>query len=367
MKQRLQWIDAMRGFTMLMVVTNHVQSASFGELPNLSSSMQFFLLFRMPMFFFISGFLAYRTKDTWTFHDFCQKTGKKLRVQIIPTIVFFLVGAILLHPSTFGSTVVDWYHSPRKGGYWFTLVLLYMFVVYYVFEFIENNIVKYSLPQRAEEQKSPKLWPILTLWVIAVFGGLTCYLPKWFSWGQRYGYTYTGWLNDTSVIELLRYFHFFIFGNIVHRYWHKFERLFDLKGFYLAIVALAFLSTVEYVKLHFLRGQWANLTHMMAQYSLLTIVFLFFRYYQDSFTQDRRLGRLLQYVGMRTLDVYLIHYLFLPKVPAVGKFFNANPGNFVLDTALSLGVSILIVGFCVVVSNTLRISPFLKKYLFGRG
>lgn len=54
-KPRLGWLDALRGFTMILVVTNHVALKSFGMQIRWSAALQFFLLFRMPLFFFISG------------------------------------------------------------------------------------------------------------------------------------------------------------------------------------------------------------------------------------------------------------------------------------------------------------------------
>ena len=51
----------------------------------------------------------------------------------------------------------------------------------------------------------------------------------------------------------------------------------------------------------------------------------FFRYYENWFTRERVVGRSLQYVGVRTLDVYLLHYFFLPHLPAVGAWFKATP------------------------------------------
>ena len=74
----------------------------------------------------------------------------------------------------------------------------------------------------------------------------------------------------------------------------------------------------------------------------------------------------LKFVGTRTLDIYLLHYFFLPKLPMVGEFFRVNRHNFILDTTAALAVALVVVAFCVITSQLLRVSPFLKKYLFGR-
>ena len=64
-KPRLEWLDALRGFTMILVVAYHVALIGFSEQHNLSSSMRFLVLFRMPLFFFVSGFLAYKAGLVW--------------------------------------------------------------------------------------------------------------------------------------------------------------------------------------------------------------------------------------------------------------------------------------------------------------
>ena len=101
-------------------------------------------------------------------------------------------------------------------------------------------------------------------------------------------------------------------------------------------------------------------------YSTMVVVLMFFRHYEQSFTKATIIGRSLQYIGTRTLDVYLLHFILLPVMPFVGEWLNANRPNFVLSTVCSLTVSAVVVAFCLVVSNILRISPFYSEHLFGR-
>lgn len=351
--KRLEWIDAMRGLTMILVVAYHVMNRCFVIADNDSASLPFLVLFRMPLFFFISGFLAYKATATWSFPEFKNMLGKKIRVQIIPTVVFFFIAATLLQTRGVWFQVIIMFHSPTKQGYWFTLVLLYMFIIYYLFTFIEYRFKKKSFV------------PLCVLWLIAIATYVTVYMPHQFWYGIGNGKLRTGWLFDSSIIQLMLFFQYFIYGNIVRRYWHNFEKLYEKKGFFLCIVIIAFLSTTEYLKLHLLPGQWSVISRTISVYSLITIIFLFFRYYQNSFSKETNLGRKLQYIGTRTLDIYLIHFLFIPFVPEVGKYFVSHP-NFVLEVVASIFVAMIVIMFCIVTSNIIRISPFLKKYLFGR-
>ena len=95
MKQRLEWLDAMRGFTMILVVAYHVAQSGFMESEKISASLPFLVLFRMPLFFFVSGFLAYKEKWLWTPQNFASLTWKKIKVQVLPTLVFLCVFIVL--------------------------------------------------------------------------------------------------------------------------------------------------------------------------------------------------------------------------------------------------------------------------------
>lgn len=350
-KQRLQWLDALRGFTMILVVAYHVGLQGFGEDVKASSSLSFFILFRMPLFFFISGFLAYKAQMVWTKNRLGMSIWKKFKIQLIPTLVFLFVALMMKYPHPWESLTNYILISPTKGGYWFTLVLLYMFIIYYIFAYIES---KFPM----------KSWiPITILWFIALVCYAILYMPSWFDWPKP---NEPVWWNYTCFIQVMQYFHYFIFGNIVHRYWDKWQKVFDSKWFFPLIVFMALICCCDIFRWHLLRLQWTNLPRTITIYTLMMIVFLFFRHYQDVFTKEHRRGRFLQYIGVRTLDIYLIHFLFLPNLKDVGEFLNQTKQNFVLDTTLSVIFGIVIIGFCCLVSNVLRVSPIFKKYLFGR-
>ena len=355
-KPRLGWLDALRGFTMLLVVTNHVALKSFGMQIRWSAALQFFLLFRMPLFFFISGFLAYKASRIWNAHTLGELTLKKLRVQIIPTAVFFLLFLAMIPTTPFVDSLNEALASSMKAGYWFTLVLLYMLLTFYVFSFVEQKLISFHFPL------SSFLLPLLFILSLCLFE--TCYLPRQFSWAMGHKGPPNAFMNYSSLVEMIRYFPFFLYGAIVHRYWDRAQRLMDSRWFFPLVVFLALITTLEVIKWHTLRMEWASLPHTLAMFLLLTMVFIFFRHYSDFFSDKTVLGRSLQFIGRRTLDIYLLHYFFLPRLPMVGEFFRVNRHNFILDTTAALAVALVVVAFCVITSQLLRVSPFLKKYLF---
>ena len=230
-----------------------------------------------------------------------------------------------------------------------------MLLTYYLFSYVESK----CLPRRLS-------WiPITFLFVVSLCLFETCYLPRYFSWALGYKGEPNAFMNYSSLVEMIRYFPFFLFGTMVHRYWDRAQRLMDSSWFFPVVTVLAVVCTLEVIVWHNLRLAWASFPHTLAMFLLLSMVFMFFRYYRDFFEQTR-FGQSLQFIGRRTLDIYLLHYFFLPKLPMVGEFFRVNRHNFILDTTASLAIALLVVAFCVLASNILRVSPFLKKYLFGR-
>ena len=119
-ERRISYIDAMRGFTMILVVYSHICHFCLGD--SLIGYNRIFFLFRLPCFFFISG---------WLFEPVGRRPFKavvrhKFMVQIVPTFIFLL---FLAPPPEFFHQL-----GTLKGGYWFTFALFEFFLLYMVFE-----------------------------------------------------------------------------------------------------------------------------------------------------------------------------------------------------------------------------------------
>ena len=85
--KRLEYIDAMRGLTMLLVVYSHIMyfGYSISDFTEINSFNAFIGLFRMPLFFFVSGFVLYKASQIWNLKDSAIFIAKKFKVQIITT------------------------------------------------------------------------------------------------------------------------------------------------------------------------------------------------------------------------------------------------------------------------------------------
>ena len=108
----------------------------------------------------------------------------------------------------------------------------------------------------------------------------------------------------------------------------------------------------------------STLNDWLLGYLGISIVLAIFKKYAPSFEKTTRCGRVLQYIGRRTLDIYLLHYFLLPTLPMVGDFFKQNP-NMVLELTFGITLSLMVIGCCLLVSSILRTSDWLGYWLFG--
>jgi fucose 4-O-acetylase-like acetyltransferase len=94
------------------------------------------------------------------------------------------------------------------------------------------------------------------------------------------------------------------------------------------------------------------------------MVFTFFRL-SASWFQKIHLSKPLQYVGTRTLDIYLLHFFFLPRflMPYADQLKAYD--SHALEFLVIMGVSLIVLALTLLASYIIRLSPFLGHYLFG--
>lgn len=134
--RRVRWIDALRGVSMFFVVYYHIQAISIGMHVSQTILGTILLSFRMPMFFFVSGFIAYKGWEIWTGNFYLERLKNKARIQLIPTFVFFSLSVMFAG----GTNPLSAYITNGLGGFWFTLVLFEFFLVYFTISHISRSL-----------------------------------------------------------------------------------------------------------------------------------------------------------------------------------------------------------------------------------
>lgn len=346
--KRIEYIDALRGFTMILVVFHHVLLFSFNVKGSLVNGV--IMSFFMPLFFFISGLMGYRDNAVWDRKAWGSMTKAKVQSLLIPTFILGLTYAYAYRHLGFSSFVTDVY----KLGYWFTITLFEMFVILYTV-----NVLAYT-PSSKTFKNRQQIALVITAGVLWLSLFVIHQFPSLQMWCVTLGFSQT-----------FKWFVYFVFGYICAMNKEIFLRVLDNRYFALVIIILyvfAFYANRVYIypniDMNIICRMGYHVISVLIGGLGLLIVYNVFRVYQDSFTSDKKVGRALQYIGKRTLDIYLLHYFFLPYIPQLGKLLS-DDRNAVLLLAMGGGISLLVIGVCLVVSNILRTSPILAKFLFG--
>lgn len=343
-KARIHYIDALRGVTMLLVVFAHVLTFGFDMQDTFIS--QLFITFRMPMFFFISGYIAYKGIDTWDAAFFRKMLKKKAVVQIIPATVFWLLFVLFICRKT---APIDYIRDKGFVGYWFTYTLMVFFVIYYTVSLVAN---KMSAPSRDRFFDT-------TLCVIAV-AGLGIFMALNASPRKEFYHAF-------SILNVCNYFQYFVFGLLCKRHLAAFERglrdnrvLVTCMIVFVASLYLLFQPRIAPMTPPLVRKLCI---HELVRYSGLLIVFAFFFHNAEFFNKDNTVVRCMLFVGRRTLDIYLIHFFLMPFGIDLPAYAWSNV--FVVQLFVATFLSLLVIAVCLLISRIVRMSDFLGHYLLG--
>ena len=167
-------------------------------------------------------------------------------------------------------------------------------------------------------------------------------------------------------ISKWQYFIFFSFGCFVHKYYGYFLKSQDNK-YVKDVVLILFVFFSVFIF-------YQNSTHIIisnyilklfsAIFGILLILYVF-KDNERYLTSSTQLGNTLQYIGKRTLDIYFLHYYFLPyNLSAIGKWLQQYP-NPLLEFCLSMIFALIVIACCLAVSKLLRISSTLTYLLLG--
>ena len=340
--KRISYLDALRGFTMILVVVSHV--AKFLDVETLSpgSFHYYFNNFRMPLFFFISGFVFYKAGFVWNRVNIKRFLCKKVTVQVISPLIFLACYVHYMHFSLWESLVDNF-----KAGYWFTFTLFEYFLLYIATRKISDLF-------GAEENKA----------IIAMFlMGLFLYLfPKQWLCSE----SLPPFVSDTFGLlgaTRMMYFMFFVSGAWVRKNFASAEKILD-KSHLTTFAVIIFFVTSIFFDTHSFNPYLQKITGLLLSMCGITIIFSLFRKHGSFFSTDNPASSLLKFIGRRTLDIYLLHSFFINfRLPE--QMLSIIHNNPLLEFTVSLILTAITITACLAVSAALRTSDALAHFLFG--
>lgn len=339
-RKRLEYIDAMRGFAILFIVFGHIPLYCYGIADEqLLSFRALTSMLQLPMFFFVSGYVLNSEKnvkwkdETWYL---------KLRQLIIPAM-FFCGIYILINKTDIVYCITDKF----KCGYWFTLTLFEFILIQCLWDFIAKSL---------NINNKGQLYIILS---VAIALGI--YVLSMPTVSNR-----LGGVSGIVGIPMLKYYIYFMAGRLIHLNLENLLR-YKYRDTLVSVVILGFLFLAVY-NWYFnveLSGPLFHVNLIMFELFALLSVFVFFYKKRTYFSSSSRASKAITFIGRRTLDIYLLHYFFLPKDLSIfGNYFVNHPAP-VLELVFGGMITFIIIVVCLIISEMLRQSVFCKRWLLG--
>ena len=335
---RLAYLDAIRGLAILLVVYCHVASVSLGISDDVPSFNNIVGFIHLPLFFFLSGYLFFKPGRFNEWKNIHPLLWKRFLQLVIPATIF-----VILYALSFNRSFDSILFSRFKGGYWFTY-FLFIFIFLYC-------ILSWALYKLNHRQDNALLLFALSL----VIGFTPVALDK----------LYPG-APDSRLLQALSYqeyyfFIFFCFGALFKSKYNLYEKIRNRRGYEALMIALPFVLLL----IHGLGLPLFDFAvTVLFSFSVVILIFCVFQK-DESFFSERGFGRFVSFVGRRSLDIYFLHFFFLPDLHSVGKFFYETP-NPLLEFVLSFVIVAIIVSVCLLISHIVRGNDLLAKLLFGR-
>ncbi len=338
------WADALKGFAIFLMVMGHAIAWNcnnyevfifpFENNHFLWGGIVWNLIysFHMPLLFFISAYLSYKT-EFLNFNLVVKNTSNKFIRLMFP---FFITGFIPLF---------------LKGvyGYWFLLVLFEYYVVYYLFSFINSKINKTKIV----------FYEIVIILIPFVITFLITRI-------------YNDSLPIFKYMEIEKFFNnylFFIFGIFLRKY-NKLE-VFALKNKVFTMSFLLFIISFLILKYRIITISFPLSDLLIRSVMIFAAIIVVLNVFFISFNKCQNIfQKWFIYLGKHTLEIYLFHILFVIQIPEIGQFILSqdNPITIItLQLIMSIVFAFIAIFFSLAFGNLLSKSNVLKYFVLGKG
>lgn len=305
---------------MLMVVMGHV--LLFSLKIEHTALIGIIGICEMPLFFVVSGYLTHKEREE-NFKRMLSRLLIRSRTLLVPLVVWSIVRNIC--DGTVSYSLSDIY---REGGYWF----------------------------------------FLALWWCDVLNMFSAYLSKKFRLGMLgdallYGFVYAvillGRIKNIDLGGVLPvqsvqyYFPFFVMGLLMRKYQFLNGMVLNKYSYAVGMLLLIigwYFSFIESFVIWFVAALGAVVVVWMACREI---------------NSDLKVARILSIVGMNTLPIYAIHYLFIGVLPNTLHEMVYISNGFFFQLVVSFVYAVFAIILCLLVDRILSLNPITRMLFWG--
>lgn len=332
--ERVGYIDAIRGFAILVVVLGHILNIGTGNYDENELLHRIIYAFHMPLFFFISGIVSYKKTEVWTGMYFMKFVKRKSLVLIVPTFVFFVLAMAIEHKN-----ISEAFIEGGVGRYWFGQALFQMLLVYGLISWISNRISTYLL---------------MPLLIICCLSRAICLFV------DEEPLLYRVFVSR----EFFMNFYFFVFGLMARKYHGTFTKMIEssnIRGWAL-VIFMGFLVLVYQEWMPSFAIKLSN--QLFLRISGVLLIYCLFYHSQKYLEQKNFISNSLKFIGKRTFDIYLIHYFFIPDLSGIWRYIGESD-MLLFQLMVSMFLMITTVFCSILLGEIVRRSGRVAKWILG--
>lgn len=346
MSNRLQYFDVLKGIAIFLVVMGHVLTMCIRDI---DSAFSFKIIgeIHMPIFFFISGFFSYKAIETKTF------VSPKLMQRFLQLIVPFIVVSALWvwyfpHSqldSPLSAQFRSLYADTWKNGYWFTLCLFEIILIYAGLCFIFRRTKNFAM----------QIIISICAWIF--LGILTFYLlPE----------QICGILSLTLVFQ---FFPIFMVGVLASSNRHYFLYVTSKSWIYticLIVTCLTIYYLCYYWEFPDIPSGFIYIIRCIMHIALSCIAITVIKRRTENSSISSRPISIISYLGKESLSIYLLHYFFLFPIGMLQYPLRDMGLGFVPTITIAAIIAAIIISMVLIVNYIISHSKLFSLLLTGR-
>lgn len=323
MINRIDYIDQLKGFAIILVVMGHIAEKSM----NITTTPfnEFYGSFHMPLFMFLSGIFAYKSFKDWNVCEIMNFLKKKVTRILFP---FFVIGGV--YSLIFYGNFIDVYLGV-SSGYWFLPALFYCMLF---------GLIVHSLINKIRILNNP----ICHLIIHGVFWGILIILY------------YRGWLENIPYsLHALKMYPYFLMGTFFSKYTaFKDKVLYSNHLFTIAIIG--------YILCLMYQNEIPVNLKYTGCFAIIILINMFVKY-------NQYIPEKLSFIGKYSLEIYVFHWFLLPTLNSLGLWVSSQSigvnENFIIIFCITFVIAVPIIGICIILSKIIQNSRFLNAVCFG--
>lgn len=335
MKARIEYIDHLKGIAILLVVIGH-----FIQINTIDSTgdrlFSAIYSFHMPLFMFLSGYVAVKTNSTKIIANYSDFIIKKTTSLLIPFFAWpILVDQLFFEKPEqikFLSIIRDLILDPTIG-FWFLWYLFFLSILYSIFIYVSNLV-----------SNTPNLFRdmiiALILFILVLFVHLL------------------GVVDYTDAF--MQYFGFYFIGVFISKYERLNELIMTPKIFY--ILLITFIITCGQFSFNDPAFHHLNLFLVVKVIISISGIFSIYFIIRNS-SMNHVVYKYLTTWGANSLVIYVTHAKMIHIFPKA--YLLPSMSAFPLSL-LSLLFSIPVIIACMMILDIVKLCPPLNFVLYGK-